>query len=65
MSGRQLWMHKERGVISDGAYTYDWNLTLDNGSRLTTGIYLYRASIASEGSRKVSQAKKLIVTGNK
>ena len=65
MSGRQLWIHKERGVISDGAYTYDWNLTLDNGSRLTTGIYLYRASIASEGSRKVSQAKKLIVTGNK
>lgn len=65
MSGRLLWKHTESGVNTNGAYTVDWNLTVDGGTRLQTGVYLYRVRIASDGSSKASKAKKLIVTGNK
>lgn len=65
MSGRQLWHYTETGVPTSGAHTVEWDLTLDSGGRLHTGVYLYRASIATDGSKKVSKAKKLIVIGNK
>ena len=63
VSGRQLWKHKENAVPTSGAYTVSWNLSLDNGQRLQTGVYLYRVNISSDGSKKVSKSKKLIVVG--
>lgn len=63
MSGRRLWLHRETGVSTSSAYTVGWNLTLDNGQRLQTGVYLYRVRISSDGSKKVSKSKKLIVVG--
>ena len=60
-SGRQLWRHNESGVSTDGAYTLTWDLTVDGGQRLQTGVYLYRVSISSDGSKQVSKAKKLVV----
>ena len=64
MSGRLLWTHSENGVPATGAYTVDWDLTLDTGGRLQTGVYLYRVRAGSDGSKKTSKAKKLIVLGN-
>lgn len=64
MSGRQLWKHREQGVSTSNAHTVDWDLTVDSGSRLQTGVYLYRVRISAEGSSKVSKVKKLIVVGN-
>ncbi len=65
MSGRLLWTHTENGVsTSDGAYTLEWDLTQDSGGRLQTGVYLYRARVASDGSATASKAKKLIVINN-
>lgn len=64
VSGRLLWKHEETGVSTSGAYTVDWDLTTDTGARLQTGVYLYRVSIASDGSSQTSKAKKLIVIGN-
>lgn len=64
MTGRLLWTHSESGVPNTGAYTVDWDLTLDNGGRLQTGVYLYRVKAGSDGSKKVSKAKKLVVIGN-
>lgn len=64
MSGRMLWKHNESGVSTDGAYTVDWDLTLDGGAKLQTGVYLYRARVSCDGSNKASKAKKLIVIGN-
>ena len=49
---------------TSNAYTVDWDLTNGAGSRLQTGVYLYRVSIASDGSNQTSKAKKLIVIGN-
>ena len=65
MSGRLLWTHHEIGAAADGTYTVDWNLTRANGSRLQTGVYLYRARLSNDGSPQVSKAKKLVVIGNK
>ena len=61
----------ELGVIIDvfdvsdtGTYTVPWDLTIDGGSRLQTGVYLYRVHLTSEGATRISKAKKLIVVGN-
>ena len=61
MSGRQLWRHAETGVPTDNTYSVDWDLVVDSGSRLQTGVYLYRVLITTEGSTKASPAKKLII----
>lgn len=63
-SGRKLWVHDESGVPTDQTYVVDWDLTIGSGSRLHTGVYLYRMLISSNGSTKASKAKKLIVLGN-
>lgn len=61
MSGRLLWQHAESEVSTGNAYTVDWDLTVDGGQRLQTGVYLYRVSVSSDGSSKASKAKKLII----
>ena len=60
-SGRLLWTKQESGTASDNSYTVTWNLTLDNGLPLQTGVYLYRIRMSSGGSSWVSKAKKMIV----
>ena len=60
-AGRQLWQHNETAVSTTGTYTIDWDLTIDDGRRLPTGVYLYRVRLASDGSSLVSKAKKLVV----
>ena len=64
-SGRQLWHHAESGVSTDRAYTVSWDLTTNGGHRLSTGVYLYRVRLSSEGSSQASKAKKLIILSNK
>ena len=60
-SGRLLWHKTETGVSTDNTYQLDWDLTTSSGSRLQTGVYLYRVLISSDGSSKASRAQKLIV----
>ena len=64
-SGRHLWSYAENGVSTDNSYTIDWDLTVDGGRRLQTGVYLYRLRIASDGSSYASKAKKLIILTHK
>ncbi len=64
-SGRHLWCHEESGTATSQTYTVNWNLTIDNGRRLPTGLYVYRLSISADGSSYTSKAKKLIVFTNK
>ena len=61
MSGRQLYGYSETGVSTDNTYTLDWDLTVSGGKRLSTGVYLYRVLVSCDGSKKASQAKKLII----
>ena len=60
-SGRHLWTHSANGVTSDNTFTIDWDLTVDGGRRLHTGLYLYRLSLSAEGSSYVSKTNKLII----
>ncbi len=62
-SGRLLWAKTETGASTDSTYTLDWDLTTAGGSRLQTGVYLYRVLISSDGSKRASQAQKLIILG--
>ena len=64
-AGRQLWRYTESGLSTGDTYTLDWNLCVDGGRQLQTGVYLFRFSISSGGSSQSSKAKKLIVIGNK
>ena len=61
VSGRHLWTHSDTGVPTSGTYTMEWNLTVEGGQRLKTGVYLYRVRISADGSSKVSKAKKLVI----
>ena len=61
ISGRHLWSHKESGTYSSNTLTIAWDLTTNSGSRLNTGVYLYRVQLSSEGSSYVSKANKLII----
>jgi hypothetical protein len=63
-SGRMLWKKAETGVPTDNTYTLDWDLTTSSGSRLQTGVYLYRVLISTDGSKKASKAQKLIILKN-
>lgn len=64
-AGRQMWRHAESGVSATGNYTVDWDLSVDGGCPLQTGVYLYRVKVSSEGSSYVSKTKKLIVISNR
>ena len=64
-SGRQLWRHRESGVASGNVYTMDWDMSISGGRPLMTGVYIYRITVSSDGGSEVSQAKKIIITGNK
>lgn len=61
ISGRLLWQHDDNTQAESATYTYDWDLTTDNGGRLQSGIYLYRVRLTSEGKGEATKAKKLIV----
>ena len=64
-SGRHLWTRTETGVPANKVYTMNWDLRIDGGRQLGTGLYLYRVSISADGSTHVSKSKKLIVLTNR
>ena len=62
-SGRILWRKTEKGVPEDETYAIDWDLNVNSGNRLHTGLYLYRVLVSSNGSTEATAAQKLIVVG--
>ncbi len=64
MSGRHIWTYTANGVPTDDTFTVDWDLTVNGGRRIGTGVYLYRAGVSCDGSDYSSKTKKLIVLSN-
>ena len=64
MSGRQLWKTVRTDVPSEGTVTVDWDLRIGGGSRLRTGVYIYRIQLSGNGGTSASCANKLIILGN-
>lgn len=65
MSGRLLLRRQESGASTGSLYTMNWDLDLDGGAKLQTGVYLYRVLLTADGATTTSKAKKLVVIGNK
>lgn len=65
LSGRLLWTHTENGASDTGIYSVPWNLTTGGGMPLSTGVYLYRATLSCDGSKEATAAQKLVISRNK
>mgnify|MGYP001169637189 FL=1 len=64
MSGRLLWEYTGNDISASGTIAVNWNLCTSGGQKLPTGVYVYRVRLSSNGSSKVSKAKKLIIVDN-
>lgn len=63
LMGREVWSTTQKGR-SDmfTSFPITWNLTNKTGARVPRGIYVYRASVSSDGVHESSKAKKIAVT---
>ena len=64
LMGRLVWKNSQAG--RSDMYTsipITWDLTDMGGRRVPRGIYVYRATISTDGIKEATQAKKLAVTG--
>lgn len=61
--GRLVWNTRQSGK-SDmyTSFPITWDLTDNSGSRLPHGIYIYRATISTDGVRETTKSKKIAVT---
>ena len=64
LNGCLLWTHSESNPSVSGPCSITWNLTQNNGYRVPTGVYLYRARVSCDGSGVASKARKLVVVRN-
>ena len=60
-SGRQLWRQVEKAVPTAGTVVIDWDLSVSGGSRLRTGVYIYRIQFNGNGGGSATYANKLII----
>lgn len=61
MAGRILWRNTETTTAADSYYQKTWDLCGSQGQPLCQGIYLYKASVSSGGSKKDTMSKKLVI----
>ena len=64
LMGRRVWSTTQAG--RSDMYTsipITWDLTDGGGRRVPRGIYVYRATISTDGIKEATKAKKLAVTG--
>ena len=64
LMGRKVWSTTQSG--RSDMYTsvpVTWDLTDSGGRRVPRGIYVYRATISTDGIKEATRAKKLAVTG--
>ncbi len=64
LMGRLVWKSQQSGQ-SDmyTSFPVTWDLTDLNGNRVPQGIYVYRATVSTDGVREATKSKKLAVTG--
>ena len=64
MMGRMVWKTTQAGRSDMYTSTpVTWDLTDFGGRRVPRGIYVYRATISTDGVKEATKAKKLAVTG--
>ena len=64
LMGRRVWSASQSGRSDMYVTTpVTWDLTDVSGRRVPRGIYVYRATITTDGVKEATKAKKLAVTG--
>ena len=64
LMGRLVWKTTQSGRSDMYTSTpVTWDLTDGGGRRVPRGIYVYRATISTDGIKEATKAKKLAVTG--
>ena len=64
LMGRRVWSATQSGRSDMYTSTpITWDLTDAGGRRVPRGIYVYRATISTDGVKEATKAKKLAVTG--
>lgn len=64
LMGRRVWSTTQSGRSDMYTSTpVTWDLTDVSGRRVPRGIYVYRATISTDGIKEATKAKKLAVTG--
>ena len=62
MLGRPVWSDKATGRSDMFVSTpLTWNLTYRSGRRVNRGIYVYRATVSTDGEQEASESKRLAV----
>ena len=64
LMGRRVWSTTQTGK-SDmfTSFPINWNLCDMSGNRVARGIYIYRATLSTDGIQEVTKAKRIAVTG--
>ncbi len=64
LMGRKVWTTTQSGQSNMfTSFPVTWDLTDTGGSRVPRGIYIYRATVSTDGVREATKSKKLAVTG--
>ena len=64
LMGRLVWKSQQSGVSSSNtSFPITWNLTDMGGRRVPRSIYVYRATISTDGKQETTKSKKIAVTG--
>ena len=63
LMGHLVWSTKASGKSNQFmTFPVTWDLNSSNGGRVQRGIYIYRATISTDGEHEASKAKKLAIT---
>ena len=65
MAGRKLWSKRQQDTPSSNTIVVDWDLTTAGGSRIGTGVYLYRVKMETAEGEFSTRTKKLVILSNK
>lgn len=65
MAGRKLWGKRQHETPSSNTITVDWDLITAGGSRIGTGVYLYRVKMETTEGEFSARTKKLVILSNK
>lgn len=64
LMGRLVWKSQQSGQSTKfTSFPISWDLTDLSGTRVPRGIYVYRATVSTDGVREATKSKKLAVTG--
>ena len=63
LMGRMVWSTQQSGKCNQSmTFPITWDLNMTGGNRAPRGIYIYRATISTDGEHEASKAKKLAIT---